>query len=67
MGCRGYSGRHLLGFESILIIDTHKGHINTVEYLHKTSRPAIVIVCAGGRIQNYLQALLPDKRTDVFF
>ena len=24
-------------------------------------------MCAGGRIQNYLKALLPDKRTDVIF
>lgn len=24
-------------------------------------------MCAGGRIQNYLKVLLPDKRTDVIF
>lgn len=65
------AGRHPLGFESLLTIDTHKEHLDTVEYLRKTGRPAIVIaasgMCAGGRMQNYLKALLPDARTDVLF
>ena len=65
------AGRHPLGFESLLTIDSHKEHLNTVEYLRKTGRPAIVIaasgMCAGGRMQNYLKALLPDERTDVLF
>ncbi len=34
-----------------------------------TGEPAIVVaasgMCQGGRIMNYLSALLPDKRTDV--
>ena len=41
------------------------------DYLRKTARPTIVIaasgMCSGGRIVNYLKALLPDKRTDVLF
>lgn len=64
-------GRHPLGFESLLTINSHKEHLDTVEYLRKTGRPAIVIaasgMCAGGRMQNYLKALLPDARTDVLF
>jgi metallo-beta-lactamase family protein len=55
----------------MLTIDSHKTHLETVEYLRKTGRPAAVIaasgMCAGGRMQNYLKALLPDKRTDVIF
>ncbi len=66
-----HSGRHPLAFESMLTIDSHQSHLDTVEYLRKTGRPAVVIaasgMCAGGRIQNYLKALLPDKRTDVIF
>ena len=65
------SGRHPLAFESMLTIDSHQSHLDTVEYLRKTARPAVVIaasgMCAGGRMQNYLKALLPDKRTDVIF
>ena len=65
------AGRHPLGFESLLTINSHKEHLDTVEYLRKTGRPAIVIaasgMCAGGRMQNYLKALLPDARTDVLF
>ena len=37
----------------------------------ESGKPAIVIaasgMCAGGRIVNYLKALLPDPRTDVLF
>ncbi len=66
-----HSGRHPLAFESMLTIDSHQSHLDTVEYLRKTGRPAVVIaasgMCAGGRIQNYLKAQLPDKRTDVIF
>ncbi len=65
------AGRHPLAFDQLLTINSHTDHLNTVEYLCKTGRPAVVIaasgMCAGGRIQNYLQALLPDARTDVLF
>ncbi len=65
------AGRHPLAFEQVLTINSHAEHLQTVEYLRKTGRPAIVIaasgMCAGGRIQNYLKALLPDERTDVLF
>ena len=63
--------RHPLGFESLLTIDSHSDHLDTVAHLRKTGRPAIVIaasgMCAGGLKQNYLKALLPDKRTDDLF
>ncbi len=40
-------------------------------YLAKTGRPAIVIaasgMCAGGRIVNYLKAMLEDDRHQVLF
>ncbi|SKA24654.1 metallo-beta-lactamase family protein [Oceanospirillum multiglobuliferum] len=65
------AGRHPLSFEQLLTIDDHAEHLQTVDYLKRTGRPAIVIaasgMCAGGRIQNYLKALLPDPRTDLLF
>lgn len=68
---RVVSGRHPLSFEQLTTIDDHETHTKTVEYLKKTARPTIVIaasgMCAGGRILNYLKALLGDKRTDILF
>ncbi|SEA45400.1 metallo-beta-lactamase family protein [Desulfuromusa kysingii] len=65
------SGRHPLAFEQMTTIDTHQDHLHTVAYLQKTARPCIVIagsgMCSGGRIVNYLKALLGDPRTDVLF
>lgn len=65
------AGRHPLSFEQLLTINSHQEHLNTIEYLQKTARPAIVIaasgMCSGGRIVNYLKALLGDQRTDVLF
>ena len=65
------SGRHPLSFDQLTTINDHQSHLDTVEYLKKTARPTIVIaasgMCAGGRILNYLKALLDDKRTDVLF
>ncbi len=64
-------GRHPLSFEQLLTINSHEEHLQTVGYLRRTGRPAIVIaasgMCAGGRMVNYLKALLPDARTDVLF
>ncbi len=65
------SGRHPLSFDQLTTIDDHQTHVNTVAYLKRTARPTIVIaasgMCAGGRILNYLKALLGDKRTDILF
>lgn len=64
-------GRHPLSFEQLLTIDDHDTHLRTVEYLAGSARPAIVIaaggMCAGGRIVDYLKAMLGDPRHDVLF
>ena len=65
------SGRHPLSFEQLTTINSHREHLQTVEYLQKTAKPCIVLaasgMCTGGRIVNYLKALIGDKRTDVVF
>ena len=65
------SGRHPLDFEQLITIDDHATHLRTVDYLTRSARPAIVIaasgMCAGGRIVNYLKAMLGDPRHDVLF
>jgi metallo-beta-lactamase family protein len=62
-------GRHPLSFEQVTTIDSHRDHLQTVEYLKKRAHPCIVIaasgMCSGGRIVNYLKALLGDPRTDI--
>ncbi|RMR03673.1 Beta-lactamase-like:RNA-metabolising metallo-beta-lactamase [Pseudomonas syringae pv. helianthi] len=64
-------GRKPLGFRQLITIDTHEQHLRTVNYLSSTARPAIVIagngMCAGGRIVNYLKAMLGDTRHNVVF
>ncbi len=68
---RVHAGRHPLSFEQVTTIDDHATHLQTVSYLQRQTRPAIVIaasgMCAGGRIVNYLKALLGDERNDVLF
>jgi metallo-beta-lactamase family protein len=65
------AGRHPLAFEQLLTIDHHDEHQRTVQYLKKSGRPAIVLaasgMCSGGRIVNYLKALIEDPRTDILF
>ncbi len=65
------SGRHPLSFEQLTTIDSHEDHKYTVTYLKKTARPCIVIaasgMCSGGRIVNYLKALIEDPRNDILF
>ncbi len=64
-------GRHPLAFETLLTVDDHAAHLRIVDYLQRSGRPAIVIaasgMCAGGRVVNYLKALLGDERTDILF
>ena len=64
-------GRHPLAFEQVLTIDDHGTHMETVAYLAKSARPAIVIaasgMCSGGRVMNYLKAMLGDERHDILF
>jgi metallo-beta-lactamase family protein len=64
-------GRHPLAFENVTTIPDHTTHLRTVDYLARSGRPAIVIaasgMCSGGRIVNYLKAMLGDARHDVLF
>lgn len=64
-------GRHPLSFEQLLTIDDHKTHLQTVDYLAKNSRSTVVIaasgMCTGGRVVNYLKALIEDERNDILF
>jgi metallo-beta-lactamase family protein len=64
-------GRHPLSFEQLLTIGAHETHLQTVDYLARTARPAIVLaaggMCAGGRVVDYLKAMLGDPRHDVLF
>ena len=65
------SGRHPLNFANLYTVDSHAEHEQTVEYLANTGRPAVVIaasgMCTGGRIINYLKAMLGDERHQVLF
>lgn len=65
------AGRHPLSFEQLYTVNSHQEHSQTVEYLAKRNKPAIVIaasgMCSGGRIVNYLKQFLPNKTTDILF
>jgi len=65
------SGRHPLSFEQLYTVDSHQEHIQTVAYLAKRNKPAIIIaasgMCTGGRIVNYLKQFLNDKTADILF
>ncbi len=65
------SGRKPLAFEQLTTIDNHRDHLHTVDYLKRKARPCIVIaasgMCSGGRIVNYLKAMINDPRTDILF
>lgn len=63
--------RHPLNFGRLHVVDTHREHERLVNFLRSSGEPCIVIaasgMCTGGRMVNYLRALLPDPRTDVLF
>ena len=65
------SGRHPLSFEQLYTVDSHQEHMQTVAYLAKRNKPAIVIaasgMCSGGRIVNYLKQFLSDETADILF
>jgi metallo-beta-lactamase family protein len=64
-------GRHPLNFESLYTINTHKEHLQVIDYLAKRSKPAIVIaasgMCTGGRVVNYLKRFISEPTADVLF
>ena len=68
---RAAQGRHPLNFDQLTTIDGHEDHLRVVRYLAGTGRPAVVLaaggMCAGGRVVNYLKALLGDARNDILF
>jgi metallo-beta-lactamase family protein len=65
------SGRHPLSFEQLTTIDSHREHLQAVERLRQTGYPCVAIaasgMCSGGRIVDYLRALIEDARTDILF
>jgi metallo-beta-lactamase family protein len=65
------AGRHPLAFEQLTTVPDHATHQKLVSYLASNGRPAVVIaasgMCAGGRIVNYLKAMLGNPRNDVLF
>lgn len=65
------AGRHPLSFEQLTTINSHQDHLNALGYLRRTAKPCVVLaasgMCSGGRIVNYLKALIEDPRTDILF
>jgi metallo-beta-lactamase family protein len=65
------AGRRPLGFDQLTTIESHQAHLNAVAHLQRTARPTVVVagsgMCTGGRIVDYLKALLGDPRTAVLF
>ncbi len=65
------AGRHPLNFDNLYTVDDHDEHLQTVDYLARTGRPAVVIaasgMAAGGRVVNYLKRMLGDERHCVLF
>tara|TARA_Y100001956_G_C4129254_1_gene192456 strand:+ start:4311 stop:5636 length:1326 start_codon:yes stop_codon:yes gene_type:complete len=61
--------RHPLAFEQCITVEDYRTHMRLVNRLQSTGEPALVVaasgMCQGGRIMDYLKALLPDERTDV--
>ena len=64
-------GRHPLAFEQLVTVDRHDDHRRMVAHLSQSRQPAVVIaasgMCAGGRVVNYLKAMLGEPRHDVLF
>lgn len=60
-----------LVFENLTTVGSHDEHQSTLGYLQRSGIPAVVVagsgMCTGGRVVNYLQALLPKESTDVLF
>jgi metallo-beta-lactamase family protein len=64
-------GRHPLNFDSLYTVDSHQQHMQTIDYLAKRNKPAIVIaasgMCSGGRVVNYLKRFITEPTADVLF
>jgi metallo-beta-lactamase family protein len=68
---RSGDGRHPLDFDQLTTIDSHDDHLRVIDYLAESERPVVVLaasgMCAGGRIVNYLKAMLGNPRHDILF
>ncbi|MDZ7901010.1 MAG: MBL fold metallo-hydrolase RNA specificity domain-containing protein [Rheinheimera sp.] len=68
---RNASGRHPLDFSQLTTIEDHQQHLALVSFLARSKKPAIVIaasgMCAGGRIVNYLKAMLENPVHQILF
>ena len=68
---RAEKGRHPLNFNRLHTVDSHDQHQRTVATLAQGGQPAVLIaasgMCAGGRVVNYLKAMLGDPRHHVLF
>ena len=60
-----------LVFKNLLEVDRGADHRQTLNYLLKSGKPAIVIagsgMCTGGRVVDYLKEFLGRENTDVLF
>ncbi len=65
------AGREPLNDAQLVAIDAHDAHLANVRRLARSGEPAIVIaasgMCTGGRVVNYLKAMLNDARHNVLF
>lgn len=65
------AGRRPLAFDQLVAVGEHAAHEANVRRLARSGEPAVVIaasgMCTGGRVMNYLKAMLHDARHDVIF
>jgi metallo-beta-lactamase family protein len=64
-------GRQPLNFAQLTLVTDHRQHLALVNRLASTAMPAIVIagsgMCTGGRIVDYLHAMVADARHQILF
>jgi len=64
-------GRHPLSFEQLITVNSHKDHLALVNRLSKSRESCVILaasgMCSGGRIVNYLKALIDDPVNDIVF
>lgn len=64
-------GRDPLDFDQLVTVGGHREHQRLLARLQRSHEPCVVIaasgMCTGGRVVNYLKALVGDSRTDVLF
>jgi metallo-beta-lactamase family protein len=62
-------GQDPFSFEHVSLVSSHRDHRHTLEYLHRSPRPSIVLaeshMCDSGRMVRYLKTMLPNSRHQV--